>query len=51
MPTGPWLTNSGVVCITGEAVTYSELAEMIGANNQLFYDIQGVVHGRKRTSQ
>jgi len=50
MPTGLWLTNDGISCITGESITYNELGEMVAANNQLFYDVQRRVHERKRTS-
>ncbi len=40
IPTTIWLTNEGINCITGASLTYRELTEVIGANNQLFYDIQ-----------
>lgn len=39
-PTTVWLTNDGIACITGYVLTYRELAQIIEANNELFYQIQ-----------
>ena len=40
IPTTLWLTKDGMACITGQMLTYSELAEIINVNNAFFYDLQ-----------
>ena len=40
LPTSIWLTNEGITCLTGAQISYQELAEIVAANNELFYEAQ-----------
>ena len=50
-PTTVWLTNEGIACITGYALTYRELADIIEANNELFYHTQAKVIEKRRNAR
>lgn len=47
-PTSLWLTDGGIACIDGTLLKYRELAEIIRANNELFYDIRRKAAQRRR---
>ncbi len=51
MPTTVWLTDEGIACINGKTLTYRELAEIIEANNDLFYDVQAKAREKQQKAR
>ena len=50
-PTTVWLTNEGIACISGDTLTYGELAEIIEANNEFFYELQTKAIEKRRNAR
>ncbi len=50
-PTTVWLTDEGIACISGHTLKFRELAEIIEANNGLFYDVQTKAIQKRRNAR